>query len=411
LEDKLTKGRLSQAAVDKLTAAGMYPDGDGLYLQVTGPESRSWIYRFTLRGKARWYGLGSAREITLAKARVARDEARALIRKGIDPVQERKDRDVRARVDERKAVTFRERAEQYIKAHAEGWRNEKHRDQWASTLAAYVYPSIGDLPAGSITASQVVDILRPIWTEKPETARRVRGRIEAILDYAADPDDALYRNPATMTAQLMKKLPKLSQSKRPKNHPALAYDEIGAFMASLRQQQGIAACALEFTILTAARTGETLGIQWPEIDLTSAVWTIPAERMKGFRKHRVPLSRAAVAVLGRMRTTASGRFVFPSLPNDRPLSNMAMLVVLRRMNRPGVTVHGFRSTFRTWAAELTHFPREVCEAALAHALKDKTEEAYQRGDLFEKRRRLMDDWARFCGTPRGAGEVIPLRTA
>jgi integrase len=405
----MAKGRLSPASVEKIDKAGMYPDGNGLLLQVAGPQARSWIYRYTLNGKARWYGLGSAREVTLAQARDLRDDARALIRRGVDPVKARKDERVQARVDERKSATFRERAEQYIEAHKEGWRNEKHRDQWGSTLAAYAYPSIGDLPAGSITASHMVDLLRPIWTEKPETARRVRGRIEAILDYAADPDDALYRNPATMTAQLMKKLPKLPQSKRPQNHPSLPYDEIGAFMASLRQQQGIAACALEFTILTAARTAETLGMQWPEIDLPRAVWTIPAERMKSGREHRVPLSRAAVAVLERMRSPASGRMVFPSLPQDRPLSDMAMLMVLRRMNRPGITVHGFRSSFRTWAAESTNFPREVAEAALAHALKDKTEAAYQRGDLFEKRRRVMDAWGEFCARPRKMGAVVPLR--
>jgi integrase len=407
----MAKGRLSQDGVAKIDKAGLHFDGSGLYLQVAGPQARSWIYRYTLHGKPRWHGLGSAREVTLAQARDLRDEARAQIRRGIDPVKARKNDRLHARLEERKQVTFRQRAEQYIEAHKEGWRNAKHRDQWASTLGLYVFPLIGDLPAGSVTASHIVDVLRAIWTDKPETARRVRGRIEAILDYAADPDDALYRNPATMTPQLMKKLPKLPQAKRPQNHPALPYDEIGAFMRSLRQQQGVAAGALEFAILTAARTGEVLNATWPEIDLGGAVWTIPPERMKSGREHRVPLGDAALAVLERMRAMASGRFVFPSFGKNRPLSNMAMLTVLRRMNRADLTVHGFRSTFRTWAAERTSFPREVAEAALAHALKDKTEAAYQRGDLFAKRRRLMDAWGEFCGKTPATGAVVPLRSA
>jgi len=405
------RGRLSQDGVAKIDKPGMYLDGGGLYLQVAGPQARSWIYRYTLHRKARWHGLGSAREVTLAQARDLRDDARTQIRRGVDPVKARKDERLQARVAEKKAVTFRERATQYIEAHKEGWKNQKHREQWVSTLEAYACPSIGDLPAGSITASHIVDLLRPIWTDKAETARRVRGRIEAILDYAADPDEALYRNPATMTTQLMKKLPKLSQSKRPQHHPALPYDEIGAFMHSLRQQQGIAASALEFTILTAARTGEVLKATWPEIDLGGAVWTIPPERMKSGREHRVPLGDAALAVLERMRPMASGRFVFPSFGKDRPLSDMAMLAVLRRMNRSDVTVHGCRATFRTWAAERTSFPREVAEAALAHALKDETEAAYQRGDLVAKRRRLMDAWGAFCGKALATGAVVPLRSA
>ena len=389
----------------------MHADGNGLYLQVAGTDSRSWIFRFTFRGKARWCGLGPARDVTLAQARALRDDARAELRKGIDPVEARRDAKIQMRIDEKKAVTFRQRAEQYIEAHKEGWRSTKHRDQWQSTLETYVYASIGDMPAGSILASHVVDVLRPIWSAKPETARRVRGRIEAVLDYAADPDDALYRNPATLTDRLLKKLPKLPTSRRQTNHPSLPYAEVAAFMASLRERDGIAALALKFTILTAARTNEVIGATWPEFNLAASVWTIPGERMKSEREHRVPLSRSAIAVLARAKDFAVGDVVFPSLHHDRALSNMALLTVLRRINRSDLTVHGFRSTFRTWAAERTHFPREVCEAALAHVLKDKTEAAYQRGDLFDKRRRLMEAWADYCAKPAAQGAVVPIRSA
>ena len=388
--------RLSKHDVAGLSATGMHADGNGLYLQVTGPNSRSWIFRYTFKGKERWLGLGSVRDVTLAKARDVRDDARAQIRKGIDPVQTRKEGALQVRASERNAITFRQRAEQYIDAHKESWRSEKHIGQWRSTLESYVFPTVGDLPATSIMAAHVVEILRPIWSVKPETARRVRGRIEAILDYAADPDDAAYRNPATMTAQLKKKLPKVSGTKRSTNHPSLPYAEIAAFMVSLREREGVATLALEFAILTAARTGEVIGATWKEMNLRQSVWEVPAGRMKGGRSHRVPLSAAALHVLHRVKAYAVGDVVFPSLPRDRSLSNMALLTVLRRMSRSDLTVHGFRSTFRTWAAERTNIPREVCEAALAHVIKDKTEAAYQRGDLFDKRVRLMNEWADYC---------------
>lgn len=326
-----------------------------------------------------------------------------------DPVLERKEAKLRKRVQERSSVTFRERAEQYLQAHEDGWRNAKHREQWRASLKNYVYPSIGNLPAAAITAGHIVDLLRPIWTEKQETARRIRGRIESILDYAADPDDTGFRNPAAATVQLLNKLPKIPKgSRRPTSHPALPYDEIADFLATIRDREGTAALALEFTILTAARTGEVLGARWDEINHTDRLWIVPVARMKGGREQRVPLSPAAMAVLDRAKGLRVGEFVFPSLPNDRPLSNMAMLTVLRRMSRADLTVHGFRATFRTWAAERSNFPREVIEAALAHVLEDKTEAAYQRGDLLEKRRRLMEAWAKFCGS-KPQGKIVQLR--
>jgi integrase len=408
---------MKQADIDKLVAPGLHRCDRGLFLQVAGPESRSWIFRYSFMGKPRWLGLGSALDVSLAQARDARDDARALLRQKIDPVQDRKDAKLQARVQERSSVTFRERAEQYLQAHEEGWRSPKHRDQWRATLRNHVYPAIGNMPAAAVTAGHVVDLLRPIWTEKQETARRIRGRIESILDYAADPDDSAYRNPAAATVQLLKKLPKLSkESRRPTSHPALAYDEMAAFTVALKAREGTAALALEFTILTAVRTGEALGARWEEIDRAARLWIVPAERMKGKREQRIPLSKTAIAVLDRAEDVRIGEFVFPSLPHDRPLSNMAMLTVLRRMNRADLTVHGFRATFRTWAAERTNFPREVIEAALAHVLEDKTEAAYQRGDLLEKRRKLMTAWADFCanvdrGDKGESDNVVAIRAS
>ena len=398
---------MKQTDVDKLIIPGKHLCDRGLYLQVAGPESRSWLFRYSFRGKERWLGLGSALDVSLVQARDARDDARALLRQGTDPVQRRKDAKVNARVQERSSVTFRERAEQCLQAHEEGWRNAKHRDQWRATLRNYVYPVIGNLPAAAITAGHVVDLLRPLWAEKQETARRIRGRIESILDYAADPDDSTYRNPAAATVQLLKKLPKANRQQT--SHPALPYDDIAAFMVELRSREGMAALALQFTILTAVRTSEALGARWEEIDRRSRVWVVPAARMKMGREHRVPLSDAAIAILDRAKELLVGEYIFPSLPHDRPLSNMAMLTVLRRMNRSDLTVHGFRATFRTWAAERTNFPREVTEAALAHVLEDKTEAAYQRGDLLDKRRKLMEAWSKFCASKPMTGDVVPLR--
>ena len=397
-----------QADIDKITAQGMHLIEGGLYLQVTGPDSRSWIFRYQHQGKPRWLGLGSARtgHVTLAQARNARDDARALIRKGVDPVQHRKDVKVQVRVAERSSVTFRERAEQYLQAHESSWENAKHREQWRATLRSYVYPALANIPAMMVTAGHIVDLLRPIWAEKPETARRIRGRIESILDYAADPDDSAYRNPAAMTAQLLKRLPKVNVQRS--NHPALPYDEAPAFMAELHRRDGAAALALEFTVLTAVRTNETLGARWDEIDYASRLWVVPPSRMKKRREHRVPLSAAALAVLDRVNVTRVGEFVFPSM-QDRPLSNMAMLATLKRMNRPDLTVHGFRATFRTWAAETTSFPHDVIEAALAHVIEDKTQAAYQRGDLLQKRARLMEAWSKFVCSKAAPGAVVPLR--
>ena len=392
------KTQLAQANVASLTVPGKYRFGPGLYLQVSGPDAKSWFYRYTVRGKERFMGLGSARDVTLAQARKRVDELRITqVSKKIDPLAERKAIAEAERAAKAKAVPFHTRAEQYIAAHEGEWRNPKHRAQWRATLQTYAFPAIGHLPANAITVSHIVELLRPIWVEKAETARRLRGRIEAVLDYAADPDDATYRNPAALTPQLKKALPKLGKLRRRSRHASLPYDDAPAFVTALRARgETVAVLALEFTILTAARTNEVLGARWNEIDIRSAVWIIPAERMKALREHRVPLCPRALRVLERARALHNGALVFPGR-FDAALSSAAMMAALKRINRADLTVHGFRATFRTWAAERTMFPREVAEAALAHLVGDDTERAYQRGDLFEKHRKLMAEWGQFLG--------------
>lgn len=408
--------RLSAIAVSRLTQPGMYPDGDGLYLQVKGPTARSWVYRYTLRGKARWMGLGSAQTLSLAAARQKRNDERQKIKNGVDPVAVAQVEAAAEKAAKNAAIvkvaTFANCVDAYLNDHNESWRNAKHRQQWRSTLETYVIPTIGKLPLAAITAAHIVEILRPIWIEKNETARRVRGRIEAVLDYAANPDDLAYRNPATLTAQLRKKLPRLPVSRRPQHHAALPYVEIGTFMAKLRQREGTAARTLEFLILTATRTSETLLAQWSEIDFSLQLWTIPADRMKAGKPHRVPLSYSAVKILEEMQRVHQGELVFPGMRHGRPLSNMALLAVLDRMGKADITAHGFRSTFRDWAGEHAKIPREVAEAALAHVIKDKSEAAYARSDLLERRRPMMTLWAQYCDeAPGGEPRVIPIHAA
>jgi integrase len=381
--------RLNQADIATM-APGMHLDSDGLYLQVSGPESRSWIYRYTLQGRERWHGLGSARDVTLAAARKARDKARALVRSDrIDPVAERR-RERQA--NNANVVTFRKAAEAFIAAQAHNWRNAKHADQWAGTLKAHAYPIIGDTTVAEISRADIIRVLEPIWTRTPETARRIRGRVQAILDWCiARGDRPEGENPASR-GPLVRGLPK--QPKNNGHHAAMPYTEVPAFMEELRSREGVAALALEFTILTGARTNEVLGAKWDEIDRVAATWTVPVARMKAGRPHRVPLADGALSVLDRAKSHHA-ELLFPN-PHGRPLSNMAMLKLLGRMGRGQYTTHGFRASFRTWAAEEVDFDRDVVEAALAHVVSDKTEAAYQRGTLFGKRRKLMEAWAACC---------------
>jgi integrase len=389
---------------------GLYPDGDGLYLQVTSGQGRSWVYRYSLHNKEHRLGLGSAKAIPLKRARELANEARRHRAEGVDPIaQKREQRNARL-IEQAKSISFAQCAESYISAHEAGWRNPKHRQQWRSTLSQYVYPTIGGLSVESIDTSLILKCLEPIWRDRTETASRIRGRIESILDYGKARGFRNGDNPARWRGHLQSLLPQPSKINGVEHHAALPYAEIGEFMADLRRRDSTSARCLEFLILTAARTGEVIGATWNEIDLRAGVWTIPGSRMKGGREHRISLSQRALEILRIMQERRENDFVFAGMRGGG-LSNMSLLAMLRTMGR-SVTAHGFRSTFRDWAAEQTNFPREVAELALAHAIESKVEAAYRRGDLFEKRRRLMQAWSEFCAKPsRATGSVTALRGA
>ena len=409
--------RLKAFDVTRTKAKGLYPDGGGLYLQVSATGTKSWIFRYRMNGRTtpRDMGLGPVATISLADARQKATDARRAILGGVDPIDVRKSSRALVALDAAKAMTFKACATAYIKSHAAGWRNEKHAGQWTATLEAYAYPVMGKLPVAAIEVGHVMKVLEPIWSEKPETASRVRGRIESIIGWATANGFRKGDNPAQWRGHLENLLPKLSKVRKVRHHPALPYSEVGAFLARIRQENGIAALALEFLILTATRTSETIGAQWGEIDLGNKVWTIPGERIKAGKEHRVPLSAPAMTILKSLaRTRASDKgdeFVFPGGRKGQQLSNNAMLALLKRIERQDVTAHGFRSTFRDWAAEQTNYPRDVAEMALAHAIGDKVEAAYRRGDLIEKRTRLMAEWAKHCGIIAKSGNVVLIRSA
>jgi len=396
--------RLSAKSVEKAREPGYYCDGGGLYLQVSTTLSKSWIFLYRRNGKSHEMGLGSERDVSLAEARTKASDARRQLVDGKDPLAAREGRRAQEKLQKAGSIPFAECAKKYIDAHKAGWKNGKHAEQWQNTLDTYAGPVIGELPVRDVDTALVLRILEPIWSKNPETASRLRGRIERILDYARVRGYRSGENPALWRGHLDKLLPSALNRKTREHHAALPYDELPAFMKDLRSQGGNAARALELLILTTARTGEVIGCEpEKEIDLKKAVWTIPAGRMKAGKEHRVPLSPRAVEVI---KAQPAGTYLFSGGKEGAPLSNMAMLELLRRMGRDDLTVHGFRSTFRDWAAECTSYPGEVCEMALAHAITDKVEAAYRRGDLFEKRRQLMLDWARYCDTPKG--EVVPL---
>jgi integrase len=407
-------GRLTALKIEKAKEPGMYADGGGLYLRVTPEGARNWVLRFMLDRRPRWMGLGPLKLYGLAEARAKALDARRKRHEGIDPIDARRVERARKQLDAAKAITFKQCAEAYINAHRAGWRNDKHAAQWPATLEKYAYPVLGALPVQAVDTGLVLKVLEPIWTEKPETASRLRGRIESTLDFAKVRGYRDGENPARWRGHLAKLLPARSKVREVEHHAALPYAELPAFLVSLREQEGIAARALEFLILTATRTGEVIGARWNEIDLLGKTWTVPAERMKAHREQRVPLSTRTLAILQDMHGLRSGddpkAFVFPGAKSGKPLSNMAFLMLLRRMGRGDLTAHGFRSTFRDWAAERTNFPSEVAEMALAHVVGNKVEAAYRRGDLFEKRRRLMGAWADFLSkAPADSAKVFSLR--
>jgi integrase len=408
-------GRLTALKVEKARKPGMYADGAGLYLRVTDGGTKNWILRYMLDRRPRWMGLGPLSLYGLAEARARALDARRKRHEGIDPIDARRYERSRQRLNAAKVITFKQCAEGYIASHRAGWRNEKHKYQWSATLSTYAYPVIGVLPVQSIDTALVLKVLEPIWTVKPETASRVRQRIENILDFAKVRGWRDGENAARWRGHLDKLLPSRSRVRQVAHHAALPYAELPAFLVSLRAREAIAARGLEFLILTAARTGEVIGARWNEIDLLNKTWTVPAGRMKAHREYRVPLSPRVLAILGQMRAAGQkddgAAFVFPGQPG-KPLSNTAFLMLMRRMGRGDLTAHGFRATFKTWASERTSFQSEIAEASLAHVTGGKVEQAYMRGDLFEKRRRLMAQWATFCTTaPAQAphGMVTPLR--
>jgi integrase len=391
-----TSERLSALKVAGLRQPGYFADGANLYFRVAPSGAAGWIFRFTSQGRTRDMGLGAYPEISLATARKLASKCRELTTQGLDPIEQRRADRAAPRVAAAKSFTFDECVRQYIEDHEAGWRNAKHRSQWKNTLSTYASPIFGKLPVAAVNGELVLRALKAIWYSKPETASRVRGRIESVLDWARVHGYRTGENPARWKGNLDLLLPARSKVRRVKHHAALPYVEIGEFMDSLRARSDGAARALEFIILTAARTGEALGATWNEIDFKNRTWTVPAGRVKAGKEHRVPLNGAALKILETLHKLRVGDFVFAGAKPGRPLSEMATLMLLRRMGRGDITAHGFRSSFRDWAAECTSFAREVMEMALAHTIGSAVEAAYRRGDLFEKRRRLMEDWATYC---------------
>jgi integrase len=405
---KLAK-ELQALSVSKLTAPGVHFVGgvQGLALQVVG-GSRAWLLRVVIAGKRRDMGLGPYPEVTLAQARDKAREARELIRQGVDPIHRQQAAQSAMRAAAAEALTFEECAAKYIKAHRTGWKNAKHAQQWENTLAQHAYPVLGAVLVRDVKLPQVLAVLEPIWTTTNETAVRLRGRMELVLDWATARGLREGTNPARWRGHLDKLLAKPSKVNNREHHAALPVGDVGAFMVRLRAAEGMGARALEFAILTATRSGEVRGSTWAEFNLAEKVWTVPAKRMKAGKEHRVPLSEPALALLAALPPGKPEELVFKA-PRGGALSDMTLTAVLRRMQVPAVP-HGFRSTFRDWASERTNYPRDVAEMALAHVIGDKVEAAYRRGDLFDKRRSMMADWASFCATVEpAAGNVVPLR--
>jgi len=405
-------GVLTGLGVGRMSQPGYHADGGGLYLQVSDGGAKSWIFRFTANGRRREMGLGALHTIGLSEARDVARDCRKLVQDGKDPIEiKRQEREKAAGT-----LSFDRCAELYIEAHKAGWRNAKHASQWTNTLDTYASPVFGKMAVDKVGLPDVLKVLEPIWHAKSETASRLRARIEAILDWATVRGYREGDNPARWRGHLSSLLPARAKIQRVEHHAALPYADIAAFVKTLRKQDGTAALALEFAILTAGRTSEVIGARWDEIDLEKKLWTIPAGRIKAGREHRVPLSARAIEIIEGQKDLDDA-YVFPGRKSPRSettksLSNMAMLQLLKRMKRDDLTTHGFRSTFRDWAAEKTDHPREVAEMALAHTVDDKVEAAYRRGDLFEKRRQIMDDWMAWCRStseqPAGATAQLPL---
>ena len=385
----------------KAGVAGLTNDGDGLYLKVADSGTgASWVFRYKIDGKSRKIGLGKYPETTLSEARDKAAEARKLSKSGVDPLENRDKEREEKRLEKQaalaKSTPFKTLVADHIAAHRNGWKSAKHAQQWENTLATYAEPIIGDLPASEITTAHILEVLQPLWMDKTETANRLRNRIELVLDAAKARGLRDGENPARWRGHLDKLLPKRSKVRPIEHHPALPWPELPSFMQELAKHDELTYKAMRLTILTACRTSEVLGARWEEIAQGPRIWTIPAARMKARKEHRIPLSDAALEVLNSLPRISGSPYLFPSTRKGKHLSNMAMLMGLRRIGRGDLTMHGFRSTFRDWAAEQTNQPREVCEMALAHKIADGAEAAYWRGDMFEKRRALMAEWGQYA---------------
>jgi len=401
--------QLTALSVKKLSKAGSYADGKGLYLQVSNTGSKAWFYRYEKNGKGRKHGLGSYPTVSLILARQDADACRLLRKNGIDPIEHKKQQATERELEKAKNVTFKECALAYIESHKAGWKNRKHEQQWRNTLETYAYPFIGNLAVQDVDTCQVLKILEPIWFDKTETASRVRQRIENILDWAKVRKYCSGENPALWRGHLNQILPKRTKVQKVKHFSAMPYADVPEYYRNLRKLDTIAAKSLAFIILTSSRSSEARGATWEEIDLKKGIWTIPDERMKADRPHRVPLSKEAITILEAVKPFArKDGLIFPGLKQNRAISEAACMKLLKA-DHPTLTIHGFRSSFRDWCAEMTNYPREVAEAALAHTLKDKVEAAYQRGDIFEKRRKLMDAWSNYCLNGKKSTNVIPLK--
>lgn len=401
--------RLTASAVANLKAKGLHPDGGGLYVRVTGNATKSWIFRYTSAGSTRDMGLGAYPTVTLARARELAIECRRQRQDGRDPIEARASKRAAASLEGLRATTFKACAEQLISSHEIGWRNTKHRQEWRRTLATYVYPSFGNVPVGNVTTEHILSALQPIWSTKTETASRLRGRIEAVLAFAKASRMRIGENPAQWRGHLAQILPARARVKDVRHHPAIPHRELPDFIRRLRQSRSfIAARALEFLILTAARTGETQGARWDEVDFEQRMWTVPGERMKARQTHRVPLTDRAISILKELAEIRQSDFIFAGMRQGRPIGIVAMARQLREI-RGDITIHGFRSAFKDWCAECTNTPNFVSEAALAHIIADKVEAAYRRSDLLKKRRRLMEQWAAYCCAQSPAtGQILSL---
>lgn len=400
--------KLSAVGVAQTKKVGMYGDGGGLWLQVSKFGTKSWIFRFTLNGRTRDMGLGPLHTISLARAREKARNAREQLLDGIDPIEKKKQEKEVARLESAGATTFEQAAKAYIEVHEPSWKNAKHISQWKNTLATYVYPVFGKTPVGRVDTNLVMKAIQPIWNDKRETASRVRSRIENVLDWAKSSGMMEGENPARWRGHLQNLLPKRSSLKEVKHLPALPYKEISNFMEQLSNVKGVGARALEFTILTCLRSSEVRTATWDEVIWDECILQVPGERMKGGKDHKVPLSSKTIGILKELNKVSQSEYIFPGLKEGKPISDGTMLKTLKSMEYAKCTVHGFRSTFKDWAADCTSYQNEVSEMALAHTIDSKVEAAYRRGELLEKRTNLMNDWALYCERAKTSTNVLSI---